>query len=431
VALAPSPPAAATKDSSEVLDPEEFMSVSAMRASKTGAESASEYHARVDELLPLIAGKADEAERMGYMTDDVIEALRASGIYTMLFPKEVGGAELSPFDAMTIVERLSHAHASAGWCTLVNNMEGTTMAIYIEDDGIKDVFRNGPDITIAGNGVPRGFARPVDGGYMIRGHWAYGSAISHAEWIHSGCFLTDPEGKDMIVQPNGQPKIIIAHHPRATVKLLGNWDVLGLRATGSFDYTLAEGDELFVPTCMTYDFEIGAPRRGSSQGALGLTGYSAWAHSGWALGVGRRMLDELVKVIVQRRDPFGKSSESASFKFQFAQAEARFRAARALVYETWRGVSETCGRGDTPSLDQMTMIKLSLRHIHDVISEVSTFCHRAARGASLHDTTMQRFYRDIHSGTQHILMADQIIEECGRALLGLPGPNARWSVFGG
>jgi alkylation response protein AidB-like acyl-CoA dehydrogenase len=348
----------------------------------------------------------------------------------MLFPKAVGGAELSPFDAMTIVERLSYAHASTGWCTIVNNMEGTTMAIYIEDDGIKEVFRAGPDITIAGNGVPRGYARPVDGGYMIRGHWAYGSAIQHAEWIHSGCFVTDAAGKDMVILPSGQPKIVITHHPRASIKLLGNWDVLGLRATGSFDYTLSAGDELFVPTCMTYDFEIGSPRRGRIQGTLGLAGYSAWAHSSWAIGVGRRMLDELVKVIVQRRDPFGKSSESASFKFQFAQAEARFRAAHALVYQTWRGVSETCGRGEPPSLEQMTMIKLSLRHIHDVISDVSTFAHRAARGASLHNTVMQRCYRDIHSGTQHILMADQIVEECGRALMGLPGPGAQWTVFG-
>ena len=195
-------------------------------------------------------------------------------------------------------------------------------------------------------------------------------------------------------------------------------------------YTLSEGDELFLPTHMTYDFDIDAPRRGGTQGALGLAGYSAWAHSSWAVGVGRRMLDELVKVIVPRRDPFGPSAESASFKFQFAQAEAKYRAARALVHETWRDVSDTCSRGETPSLDQMTMIKLSLRHIHDVISDVGTFAHRAARGASLHNTPMQRFYRDIHAGTQHILMADQIVEECGRALLGLPGPTAQWTVFG-
>ncbi|MGY3440838.1 MULTISPECIES: acyl-CoA dehydrogenase family protein [unclassified Bradyrhizobium] len=407
------------------------MNVSAQRVARpSGTTTAAEFHARLDALLPLVEARAADAEAQGYLTDDVVAALRKAGIYTMLFPKQVGGAELLPFDAMTVIERLSYVHASAGWCVIGNNMEGTTLAIYVEDEGIKQVFANGPDITIAGNGVPRGFARPVDGGYMIRGNWAYGSGIQHAEWVHSGCFVTDPTGKDIVMGPNGQPKIVVTHHPRATIKLMGNWDVLGLRATGSFDYTISEGTELFVPTHMTYDFDIGAPRRGGVQGALGLAGYSAWAHSGWAVGVGRRMLDELVKVIVQRQDAFGKSSESASFKFQFAQVEARFRAARALVHETWREVSDACARGETPTLDQMTMIKLSLRHIHDVISDTATFAHRAARGASLHNTPMQRFYRDIHSGTQHILMADQIVEECGRALLGLPAPGSHWTVFG-
>jgi len=155
--------------------------VSVMRAEKTTETTAAEFHARVDALLPLIENRAAEAENLGRLTDDVVDALRKSGFYTMLFPKEVGGAEISPFDAMQIVERLSYAHASVGWCTLVNNMEGLTMAIYIEDAGIAEVFADGVDITIAGNGVPRGFARPVDGGYMIRGHWAYGSAIAHAE----------------------------------------------------------------------------------------------------------------------------------------------------------------------------------------------------------------------------------------------------------
>ncbi|MGJ4888155.1 acyl-CoA dehydrogenase family protein [Bradyrhizobium sp. HKCCYLRH3099] len=407
------------------------MSLLAQRAAKsTATPTVADFHARLDALLPLVESKAAEAEAQGYLTDDVVAALRKAGIYTMLFPKEVGGAELLPYDAMTVIERLAYTHASAGWCAIGCNMEGTTLAIYLEDEGVKQVFAGGPDITIAGNGVPRGYARPVDGGYMIRGNWAYGSGIQHAEWVHSGCFVTDASGKDMVLGPNGQPKIIVAHHPRATIKLMGNWDVLGLRATGSFDYTLSEGDELFVPAHMTYDFDIEAPRRGGAQGGLGLAGYSAWAHSGWAVGVGRRMLDELVKVIVQRQDPFGKSRESASFKFQYAQAEARFRAARALVHETWQDVSETCANGKKLSLDQLTMIKLSLRHIHDVLSDVGTFAHRAARGASLHNTPMQRFYRDIHAGTQHILMADQIVEECGRALLGLPGPGAQWTVFG-
>ena len=65
---------------------------------------------------------------------------------------------------------------------------------------------------------------------------------------------------------------------------------------------------MFVPAYRTYGFDAGAPRRGGIQGALGLPGWSAWGHSSWAIGVGRRMLDELIKVIVARTDAFGRST---------------------------------------------------------------------------------------------------------------------------
>ncbi|MGV6875975.1 acyl-CoA dehydrogenase family protein [Pseudochelatococcus sp. B33] len=406
------------------------MNISTARKSTPDLVEATSFHARLADILPLIEAKAEESEQLGRMADEVVSALRAGGFYSMLFPREVGGAELKPVDVASLLERISYVHASAGWCTMVNNMEGAAMAIYLDQKGIDQVFRERPDITIAGNGVPRGFARPVDGGYMIKGNWAYGSSIFHAEWIHSGCFVTDAGGKEKLIQENGSPKIIVAHHPRSTIRLLGNWDVIGLRATGSFDYTLATDEELFVPDYMVYDFNVTAPRRGTVQGNLGLAGYSALVHTAWATGVGRRVLDELTLVVRQRQDPFGKSSESASLKFQFAQAQAKYRAARALVYESWNAVSDSVAQGHAPSLDQMTIVKLALRHVHDIISEVGTFAHRAARGASLHNTVMQRFYRDIHAGTQHILLADQIVEECGRALLGLPGESAKWTVFG-
>jgi hypothetical protein len=71
-----------------------------------------------------------------------------------------------------------------------------------------------------------------------------------------------------------------------------------------------------------------------------------------------------------------------------------------------------------------------MRHIHDVISEVSTFAHRSTRGVSLRSSVLQRCYRDIHSGTQHLLLADQIVQECGKVLLGTAGEGAQMAMFG-
>ncbi|QDL93615.1 acyl-CoA dehydrogenase [Paroceanicella profunda] len=391
--------------------------------------SPAAFHARLDGILPLIESRAAEAEAQGHLTDDVVAAMRAAGLYTMLYPRVVGGAELLPIDAMRLAERIAYAHGSAAWCMMGSNMEGTTMSIYIDQEGVDTVFAKGPDITISGNGVPRGYARPVEGGWMIKGNWSYGSGIHHAEWVHSGCFVTDQDG-NMQFGEAGQPKIIVCHHPRETIRLLGNWDVLGLRATGSYDYVLDGMDELFLPACMAYDFDISAPLRGGPQGALGLAGFSALAHTSWAIGVGRRALDELKKVIVARVDAFGKSSDSASFRFQYAQAEARYRAATAFAHEAWQDISDTNARGETHSQDQLTLVKLALRHIHDVVSETGTFAYRQARGAGLRDTVLQRSWRDIHAGTQHVLMADQMVEECGRGLLGIAPPDAPWTVFG-
>ncbi len=99
------------------------MNFQARGAAKTPASNpASEFHARLDALLPLVESRANDAETQGYLTDDVVAAMRKAGLYTMLFPKAVGGPELSPYDAMTVIERLAYTHASAAWCVLGGNM---------------------------------------------------------------------------------------------------------------------------------------------------------------------------------------------------------------------------------------------------------------------------------------------------------------------
>src|SRR5688572_964430 len=102
------------------------------RQAISSVPDAAALHRRLDDVLPVVEAKAQEAENLGRMTDEVVAALRAGGFYTMLFPREVGGAELKPVEVVSLLERLSYAHASAGWCAMVNNMEGATMAIFLD-----------------------------------------------------------------------------------------------------------------------------------------------------------------------------------------------------------------------------------------------------------------------------------------------------------
>lgn len=381
----------------------------------------------VDELLPMIEAEADAAERQSHQSDRVISALRQSGIYAMLLPKALGGSELPFIEAMEIIARLSWADGSAGWCSMVAGVMSASLGAFVSERGADLVYGKGSDVTVAGNGVPRGYARPVAGGYMIRGHWAYGSGIHHAEWIHSGCFVMD--GDKMAMNTDGHPVIVLAHHPKASIELKNNWDVLGLRATGSFDYTLKE-PELFVPDYMCYPFDNPVLQRGGSQYAVGLVGLTSWGHTSWALGVGRRALDELARIAQGRADVFGKLTDSPTFKKSFADAEAKFRAATAFVYESWGALSDTIAAGGMASVEQIALIHLAMRHLHDALSEVTTFAHRTSRGVSLRSGKLQRCYRDAHAGTQHLLLADEIVMECGRVLMGATSKDAVWTMFG-
>ena len=227
---------------------------------------------------------------------------------------------------------------------------------------------------------------------------------------------------------DGAPEITVAHHPKSSIKLLGNWDVLGLRGTGSFDYATID-EELFVPASLCYPPDATTPHHGGRQYEVGLVGFTAWGHTGWALGVGRRILDELARLARERRDLFGRLADSPTFKKSFAEAEARYRAARALVYDSWSAIDRAAAADRVPGVEPVALIRLAMRHLHDVLSEVATFAHRTARGASLRDSVLQRCYRDAHSGTQHVLLADEIVAECGRVLLGMTGPMARWTLF--
>ena len=403
------------------------MDRSEAKEDKSGTPSFGELKREVEDILPFVQSEADEAEQLYHLTDRLVAEFRRRGLYTVITPKAIGGVELPFVEAMELVERVSWADASTGWCMMVLGVQHGSAGTFIPDEGIREIYPDGADVTMAGQGVPRGYARRVDGGYVIKGLWGYGSAIYHAEWVHSGCFLMD--GDDMKLNNDGSPMVVIAHHPRDSIELKGNWDSLGLRGTGSFDYTI-KGGEVFVPDRRCHWLDNPAQHRGGTQYSSGITGLATWGHTSWALGVGRRTLDELAGHARNRVDAFGKLHDSPSFKQSFADAEAKFRSVRAFVYGAWDDLCETFAKGEPGSNEQIALIRLAMRHIHNVISEISTMAHRTSGGVSLRPSVLQRCYRDIHSGTQHILLSDEIAQDCGKVLLGVTSEKAEWKILG-
>jgi alkylation response protein AidB-like acyl-CoA dehydrogenase len=301
---------------------------------------------------------------------------------------------------------------------------GTSYA-YLGDRAVEEIFSGGGRLPVmAGQGHPNGIGVAHDGGYVLNGRWSYASGIKHSEYVYTAGFVNDERG-DQRLMPDGAPEVRVFVIPVEKIELGGNWDVMGLRATGSIDYAI---EDVFVPEAYTHIAATTAPLRGGSFYTLGLGAIAMIGHTGFAMGTIRRTLDELAAIAQAKAEMPTSIAHSESFLERYAVAEGNFRAARALVYETWRDIRETLLRGEQLSTRQRTMIFLSLNRVTWIGQEVTMFAYLASGGIGLRASTLQRFFRDMHAGTQHFLVAPPILRQCGRELAGLASDGV-WRGF--
>ncbi|WP_163509180.1 acyl-CoA dehydrogenase family protein [Fodinicola acaciae] len=356
------------------------------------------------ELQPLLDERAAECERLGRLTDDIDAAYHERGLYGMWVPRSLGGSELDPISALRVLEALSYAQPSAGWVLAATALETGTAGAYLGDEAVAELFAGERFPVLGGQGTRPGTAVPRDGGYDISGSWSFASGIKHASYTHNAVVTTDTE----------QFRVCVAPLEKAT--LIDNWDVLGLVATGSIDYTMTD---VFIPPGWSHDGLVEGSTRGGPFYDLGVVQIALICHSGWTLGIGRRILDELAASARKKAGRPGQLASSEHFHLGFGTMEGKFRAAAALVFETWHDVWNTLSAGDQLTTRQRTLLRIALTNITWTTQEVSQWAYKNGGTSALCDGVMQRLFRDMHAGTQHILSANGVLAEAGRELAGL------------
>ncbi len=355
-------------------------------------------------LIPMLDEYAAFGDDNGRLAEPAIAALHRDELFKMWVPKVLGGAELGPVHSLEVLENLSYADASAGWVVMAAALSVGTAGAYLSEEAVGTLFGKGGRPVIAGQGTRPGVAIPDGKGFRLSGSWSFASGLLHGTHIHTLA----------IIEGTGEPRIFVL--PVEKAKLLGNWDVIGLRGTGSIDYTI---DNAYVPDGWSHFAVTKSPKRGGSIYHVGIIGFAEQCHTGWAMGVGRRMLDELAVMAQAKSGRAGSQSDSPVFHEGFAKHEGRFRAARALAIEAWGDVGETLGRGDQLSVRQDTLVRLALVNVTDALHELGNYVYLAAGTTSIRRGTLQRLIRDVHAGTQHVTSGPGVRQSCGRELAGL------------
>src|SRR5437763_9747867 len=89
-------------------------------------EPTADYLARIRELTPMLAAAGDEIDRRRELPAEIVDALVEHGLFRLLLPHSLDGAELLPAQYVPIVEALAKIDASIAWC--VNQNSGCSMS---------------------------------------------------------------------------------------------------------------------------------------------------------------------------------------------------------------------------------------------------------------------------------------------------------------
>lgn len=366
-------------------------------------------------LAPFIEAEAEACERQGTMPETVVEALRDSGLFAIMVPRSLGGSEVSAVTALAVFEELTAADASIGWSHMAN-ASTSAFSAYLGDDAVEAIFADYPAI-MAGQFSPKGPATAVAGGYRVQGRYAFGSGSAHADWIGGGTVEMDGQAPRLV---NGRPIIRAFFVPRSEVEFLGGWDVMGLIGTGSFDYAIAER---VVPEGFTFEITNPHQHRGGSLYGLGVLGMTSIGHSGFALGVSRRAVDEIV-TLAGRKQRLGHATSVAGverFQYELGRVTALLKAARALLFQSFAAAQQQLAADGTLDEELRLGLRQATTHAAHVSAAVIDVAYHWSGADGIRPGVIQRLYRDTHASTQHIFVDDNTFSEYGRHLLTAAG----------
>jgi alkylation response protein AidB-like acyl-CoA dehydrogenase len=368
----------------------------------------------VKALAPEISERAEEIEETRDVPLDLVEKLRAAGVFSRYVPRSSGGQELWPVEGVTVIEELARADGSVGWISAVGS-EGPAFYSYLPPETYDKIFANGPDVIHSGSIMPRGTAVRDGNGYRFTGTWGFASGCTHADYICLQSFV-EPRTED-------GPPTVFGIVPAQEVEIRDTWFVNGLKGTASRDLV---ADGLFVPEDWTGSF-IGLPEgarhpidRRSMLARFGLE----FAATG--LGIAQGALDDIIAISASKIPLAGMQPRLGTdpvLQHMIGNLATDLHMARVLLHDVALFDQETVATGP-PDNATALIRRAKLARVGSVSASVVDGCYVASGTTGLFESNpLGRRLRDVRAVTQHYLLSVRnAFQPAGAAVLGEPLP---------
>ncbi len=377
----------------------------------------TELRKSIASFLPELKREAFATEENGYANPALLDRVKTAGLFRIFQPKRYGGYEYNFEVFVDLMSALGQGCGSTAWVCSVGAFHAFNVALFPEK-AQEEVWGDNP-LAVAGSSyVPAGTAKFESNGVVLSGTWPYVSGSDHFEWTVVGAKRED-----------GEEGLFFCLVPKTTYDVLDDWDVTGLRGTGSKSIKL---DNVFIPKHRVLSFD--EARTGTTPGAafnkskLYRTPFfacSSYCLISPALGIAEGALANFIQEVGPREVKSLRGHNSAlsahyPVQLRVSEASALIDAAKLIIRDDCREMSQVVDSGHEMSVqqklrnkrNQVTAIQFLKRALDLLIGATGT------KGIGRHNV-IQLASRDIHAISSHItLNFDIVMPTYGRHLLG-------------
>jgi indole-3-acetate monooxygenase len=378
----------------------------------------------VGSLTQMIREECEVVDRTRAIPATVIDALRDARVFHLLAPRAVGGAEADPLTSLRVVEEVSYADGSAGWCTMI----GGCYAIFggmLPPEGAREIFGE-PATISAGNFRPdKGVAEVMDGGYRVSGRWELASGSSHARWYIAGAMLVQDGAP--LTDPYGRPAMREFFFPASEARVIDTWESTGLRGTASHDYEVLD---IFVPEHRTLWFQEPPSEPGPLYRMPPVAMFSTFI-AAVQLGIARHAIDAFVELATAKIPTMSQIvlADRVTAQASLGRAMALVSSALACLENALQNLWDRVQAGHAPTLADRGGLWLASAHAGHTAHAAIDMLYTAAGATAIYATSpLDRCLRDARTALQHVCTQEVHFELAGRLALERDALASVWGL---
>lgn len=378
---------------------------------------------RARALMPMLAERALACEQLRRMPDETEHDLHEAGLFRIVQPARVGGAELDVGIFIDVCAEIAQVCPSTSW-NVGNLASHHWMLGYYPPETQEEIWSVSPDVLIATSlAFPAGRGRKVDGGYEVSGRWPLSSGVDNCDWNMLAFMVRERDDGPPVDQ-----RFALVH--RSQYEIIDTWHAVGLAGTGSKDVAVKG---LFVPEHRTVTAWAmnGKPHPGSAVNPsplfrLPLLALGPYVLSGVMLGCARGAYETTVGAARKRNAtstgvPVGASQ---TVQIKVAEAGARIDAADMIMRGVCTHAMAVARSGAEPTqADKLRYRRDAFFSVRMCLEAVDILMGVAGSSGLYLAGSMQRLFRDAHAANAHVMFSPDLQGSLfGQHALGMAGP---------